>query len=50
MNKGQDKLRESLNLLVDEKGNCQMKLLLDKITPDYLEYRKAVINGQTSFI
>ena len=30
MKEGNEKLREAINQLIDEKGNCQMKLLLDK--------------------
>ena len=39
-----------LNYLVDAKGTCQMKPLLDKITPEYLEYRRAEINGQETWL
>lgn len=31
---GQEKLREAVTMLVDEKGNCRMKPLIDKYLPD----------------
>ena len=39
-NKGQEKLRECMNFLVNEKGYCQMKIQIEKY------YRKKPYPGQ----
>jgi len=39
-------LREAMDMLINKKGICQMKLLLDKVTPEYLEHHLAELNGQ----
>ena len=31
---GQEKLREAITMLVDDKGNCRMKPLIEKYLPD----------------
>jgi hypothetical protein len=45
---GIDKMEELINRLVNDKGVCQMKRILDDITPEYVERRKLEINGQMS--
>lgn len=39
LDKGNEKLRKAMNVLIDEKGNCQMKIQIDRIKEDYCEPR-----------
>lgn len=39
LNEGNKQLREAINFLVDEKGQCEMKPLIDKYLPDHRQER-----------